>query len=93
MLNIATLWVYPDIFVFFLVAVSKEKSSQVEPAEAAQNPSDLAAACTPAHQEVGGASASQSAIEAQKATAAASQLTRSGSSRAMETAQDGGERK
>ncbi|XP_066371477.1 calcineurin-binding protein 1 isoform X2 [Miscanthus floridulus] len=73
--------------------VSKEKSSQVEPAEAAQNPSDLAAACTPAHQEVGGASASQSAIEAQKATAAASQLTRSGSSRAMETAQDGGERK
>ncbi|PWZ56789.1 Calcineurin-binding protein cabin-1 [Zea mays] len=73
--------------------VSKEKSSQVEPAEAAQNPSDLAATCVPAYQEVGGASASQSAIEAQKATAAASQLTRSGSSRAMENAQDGGERK
>jgi calcineurin-binding protein cabin-1 len=78
---------------FFLTVVSKEKSSQVEPVEAAQNPSDLAAACAHAHQEVGGASASQSAIEAQKATAAASQLARSGSSRAMENAQDSGEKK
>ena len=95
-LNIATtLWIYSDtILSFFFVA--KEKSSQVEFTEAAHdaNPSTQAAACAPpAHQEAGGASASQSAIDAQKAASAASQLNRSGSSRAMENAPDSMERK
>ncbi|PAN45643.1 hypothetical protein PAHAL_9G132400 [Panicum hallii] len=75
---------------------TKEKSSQVEFTEAAHdaNPSTQAAACAPpAHQEAGGASASQTAIDAQKAASAASQLNRSGSSRAMESAPDSMERK
>ncbi|KAJ1281626.1 hypothetical protein BS78_04G319800 [Paspalum vaginatum] len=73
--------------------VSKEKSAQVESAEAAQNPSDPGAACAPPHQEVGSAGALQTATDAHKATAVASQPNRSGSSRAMENAQDGGDRK
>ncbi|RLN43312.1 uncharacterized protein C2845_PM01G32550 [Panicum miliaceum] len=75
---------------------TKEKSFQVEFTEAAHdaNPSTQAAACAPpAHQEAGGASASQTAIDAQKAASAASQLNRSGSSRAMENAPDSMERK
>ena len=94
-LNIATtLWIYSDTILFFFVA--KEKSSQVEFTEAAHdaNPSTQAAACAPpAYQEAGGASASQSAIDAQKAASAASQLNRSGPSRAMENAPDSMERK
>ncbi|OEL37163.1 hypothetical protein BAE44_0001817 [Dichanthelium oligosanthes] len=75
---------------------TKEKTAQVESTEGAHdaNPSAQTAACAPpAHQEAGGASASQTAIDVQKATSAASQLNRSGSSRAMENAPDSMERK
>uniref|UniRef100_A0A0A9ESX3 Uncharacterized protein n=1 Tax=Arundo donax TaxID=35708 RepID=A0A0A9ESX3_ARUDO len=72
--------------------VAKEKSAHLESTEATHdaNPSAPAAACAPP-QETGTAIISQAAIDAQKTTAAASQLTRSSSSRAMENAQDGGE--
>ncbi|KAL6893667.1 hypothetical protein ACP4OV_007765 [Aristida adscensionis] len=71
--------------------VAKEKSTQVESNEAVRDPN----LCTPAaasvpHQEAGG----QTAIDsAQKSTAAASQIAGSSSSRGIENAQDGGERK
>ncbi|XP_062212069.1 calcineurin-binding protein 1-like isoform X1 [Phragmites australis] len=76
-------------------AVAKEKSAQVESTEAvhASNPSASAVACAPLHQEVGGTSTLQTAIDVQKTTATASQLTRSSSSRGMENTQDGGETK
>jgi calcineurin-binding protein cabin-1 len=85
----------PPPFGFILIrsllfSVAKEKSAQVESNEAAHdaNSSAQAAACAPAHQEVSAASASQTAVDAQKATGVTSQLNRSGSSRAMENAPD-----
>ncbi|CAN6287211.1 unnamed protein product [Urochloa humidicola] len=77
---------------------AKEKSTQVESTEAVHevNPPAQAAACAPpAHQEAGGAGASQTAVDAQKATIATSQLNlnRSGSSTTMENAPDSMERK
>ncbi|KAM0859920.1 hypothetical protein ACQ4PT_046877 [Festuca glaucescens] len=69
---------------------SKEKSAHTEPIEAHEaNPSAPAVASAPLHQETGGSS-SQTGTEAPKPSTAASQLARSGSSRAMENAQDGG---
>ncbi|CAN6309808.1 unnamed protein product [Urochloa humidicola] len=70
-------------------AQAKEKSTQVESTEAAHdaNPPVQAAACAPpAHQEAGGAGASQTAVDTQKTASATSQLNRSGSSRTMENA-------
>ncbi|PNT74299.1 uncharacterized protein LOC100823822 isoform X2 [Brachypodium distachyon] len=70
---------------------SKEKSTHTESSEAHEaNPYAPAVASALPHQEAGGTSTSLNTTEAQKPTTAASQLTRSSSSRAMENAQDGG---
>ncbi|KAF0927405.1 hypothetical protein E2562_032713 [Oryza meyeriana var. granulata] len=70
---------------------SKEKNAHIEPSEAHEaTPTAPPVLSAPPQQEVGIASTPQLATEAPKtATAAASQLTRSSSSRAMETTQDG----
>nr|BBB89279.1 tetratricopeptide-like helical domain containing protein [Hordeum vulgare subsp. vulgare] len=71
--------------------ISKEKSAHTVPTEAQEaNASAPVAASVPLHQEVEG-SAPLIAAEAQKPSTAASQLSRSGSSRTMESAPDGGQ--
>ncbi|KAL6637625.1 hypothetical protein ACP70R_025197 [Stipagrostis hirtigluma subsp. patula] len=75
--------------------VAKEKSPQVESTEAARDPNPCApaSASVAPHQEAGGTSTPQTSIDAQRITAAASQLPRSSSSKGMESAQDVMERK
>ncbi|XP_006651699.2 calcineurin-binding protein 1 [Oryza brachyantha] len=68
---------------------SKEKSTHIEPSEAHEAPTGPAVVGAPPQQEVAIASTPQLPTEAQKTgTASASQLTRSSSSRAMDTPQD-----
>ncbi|KAE8809006.1 hypothetical protein D1007_14433 [Hordeum vulgare] len=70
---------------------SKEKSAHTVSSEAQEaNASAPVAASVPLHQEAEG-SAPLIAAEAQKPSTAASQLSRSGSSRTMESAPDGGQ--